>query len=389
MLTQCPNCQTVFRLTGKALRAAHGFVRCGHCDLQFDAIHQLLDDDELDSVAEQASPHTLLPASDLPAKQTTKLIPKTESFSHEEIVMEGNRIEISGLYKQLDADDDIATITGTFAAFEEFNQAYSNWDISAEDIEATADDSLHTVDENEFETLDPQTLLADEPLPEADINQADTAVNAAHSIEASPLKSASEDSTQPNNNSMTADVPDEPALDSTTTANKTRHWPWATLSTVLILAVVAQGIHHYRQQLASNPSIGTQVRAFYTALGYPLPPSADITLYSSNLSSMVSDPQSAGTLQLNASITNQATHAQPYPWVSIRLENRFGTPIGARTFKPEEYLDKALNETLMASGVTVPINLAIVDPGQDAVGVKIDTCLPLSTGLHCTHQGQQ
>ena len=389
MLTQCPNCQTVFRLTGKALRAAHGFVRCGHCDLQFDAIHQLLDDDELDSVAEQASPHTLLPASDLPSGKTVTSLSKTESFSHEEIVMEGNRIEISGLYKQLDADDDIATITGTFAAFEEFNQAYSNWDISAEDIEATADDSLHSVDENELETFDPQTLLTDELLPEADINKANTAVNATHSIEASPLKSGSENLTQPNNTSTSDDAPKEPALDSTTTANKTRHWPWATLSVALIFAITAQGVHHYRLQLASNPSIGTQVRSLYASLGHPLPPSADITRYSSTLSSMVSDLQSPSTLRLNASITNQADSAQPYPWLSIRLENRFGTPIGARTFRPEEYLDKAPHETLMASGVTVPINLAIIDPGQDAVGVKIDTCLPLSTGLHSTHQGQQ
>lgn len=376
MLTQCPNCQTVFRLTGKALRTARGFVRCGHCDLEFDAIHQLLDEDELDSAATQAS----TPSSS-----------NTESFSHEDIVMEGNRIEISGLYKQFDADNDIATITGTFAAFEEFDQAYSNWDISPEDIEGTTDESLHSIDvgEEEFENLGIHTAIAGEPLPEKDSSQADAPVNATHALQNSPLKSSPEDSIPPNSELIDTNAPDKPALDSTTTANKTRHWPWAKLSLVLILAIVAQGIHHYRQQLASNPSIGTQIRSLYAALGYPLPPSADITLYSSQLSSMVSDLQSAGTLQLNASITNQATAAQPYPWVSIRLENRYGTAIGVRTFKPEEYLNKVPPETLMASGVTVPINLAIVDPGQDAVGVKIDTCLPLSTGLHCTHEGQQ
>jgi predicted Zn finger-like uncharacterized protein len=43
MYTQCPDCQTRFRVTANALRAAHGTVRCGRCGSAFDALPRLSD----------------------------------------------------------------------------------------------------------------------------------------------------------------------------------------------------------------------------------------------------------------------------------------------------------------------------------------------------------
>ena len=44
MYTQCPACQTVFRVTMEQLRAHDGLVRCGHCQKVFNADQQLFDD---------------------------------------------------------------------------------------------------------------------------------------------------------------------------------------------------------------------------------------------------------------------------------------------------------------------------------------------------------
>ncbi|MEO6690374.1 MAG: zinc-ribbon and DUF3426 domain-containing protein [Dokdonella sp.] len=41
MYTQCPHCQTIFKLAGTELAAAHGSVRCGHCAAVFDALRTL------------------------------------------------------------------------------------------------------------------------------------------------------------------------------------------------------------------------------------------------------------------------------------------------------------------------------------------------------------
>lgn len=43
MYSQCPECQTRFRVTAVALRAAHGTVRCGRCGSAFDALQRLTD----------------------------------------------------------------------------------------------------------------------------------------------------------------------------------------------------------------------------------------------------------------------------------------------------------------------------------------------------------
>src|SRR5437868_15165115 len=44
VLTQCPNCQTTFRVTSEILRVAHGQVRCGRCHTQFDALERLIEE---------------------------------------------------------------------------------------------------------------------------------------------------------------------------------------------------------------------------------------------------------------------------------------------------------------------------------------------------------
>ena len=42
-VTQCPHCQTSFRVTHHQLSVARGVVRCGHCLQVFNAAKQLLE----------------------------------------------------------------------------------------------------------------------------------------------------------------------------------------------------------------------------------------------------------------------------------------------------------------------------------------------------------
>lgn len=46
MFTRCPACQTLFRVRPETLRIAHGQVRCGRCDAQFNALETLAEDAE-------------------------------------------------------------------------------------------------------------------------------------------------------------------------------------------------------------------------------------------------------------------------------------------------------------------------------------------------------
>ena len=49
MLTQCPKCETVYRVDAAELGAAQGFVECGDCGEQFSALSRLADEPKLHS----------------------------------------------------------------------------------------------------------------------------------------------------------------------------------------------------------------------------------------------------------------------------------------------------------------------------------------------------
>ncbi|MGI9309260.1 MAG: DUF3426 domain-containing protein [Gammaproteobacteria bacterium] len=70
MLTECPECDTTFRVTTADLRRAGGKVRCGECDVVFNALESLTDvepehlDDELDINDQTASAKKLTDRAD-------------------------------------------------------------------------------------------------------------------------------------------------------------------------------------------------------------------------------------------------------------------------------------------------------------------------------------
>ena len=94
MLTQCPNCQTTFRVTTEILRVADGQVRCGRCQTQFDALERLIDENE---AAEVPQGRAARGARTPPAAASR--IEVEEPTAQEDITLEGRHIEISGRYR--------------------------------------------------------------------------------------------------------------------------------------------------------------------------------------------------------------------------------------------------------------------------------------------------
>ena len=44
VLTQCPKCETIYRLSASDLGSAEGFVQCGECAEQFNTLHRVADE---------------------------------------------------------------------------------------------------------------------------------------------------------------------------------------------------------------------------------------------------------------------------------------------------------------------------------------------------------
>ncbi|WP_031325884.1 MJ0042-type zinc finger domain-containing protein, partial [Pseudomonas taiwanensis] len=55
-VTQCPHCQTSFRVTHHQLSVARGVVRCGHCLQVFNAAKQLLEQNRAGGASAPAVP---------------------------------------------------------------------------------------------------------------------------------------------------------------------------------------------------------------------------------------------------------------------------------------------------------------------------------------------
>ncbi len=383
MFTECPTCQTMFRVTGAILRAGHGQVECGQCHTVFDAIERLIDDippgpqPEPAGSLEPAAALSAMPtdaeeaalastetrwANDLPTGEFQledgELVPiaaalerkpeeqTTATGEHpymvdapgdpEEITMEGDRFEISGVYRAPDA------LTGP----------------------AEAGEALEP---------DPEPLL--EPVVEP------VAVTPAEPV---PYRSRRTPEFTP------APAPDFVAEADLPESGTPRTAAWALFSLVLLVALGLQAVHHYRQDLVRDPRVGPQLLKVYSALKLPLAPNWDVTGYEIQQWGVAADPATSGTLRLRASILNRAGFAQPFPLLKLTLEDRWGEQVGAREFEPREYLAAGTPaERLLAPNQPVNADIGIVDPGADAVGFHVDVCLKTYAGVECASDAQK
>lgn len=334
MLTQCPNCQTTFRITSEILRVAHGQVRCGRCHTQFDALERLIEDEPTDDVAPQAPPDRI--QVEEPAEQ-------------EDITLEGRHIAITGTYRALDDPDEPVRqeVTEEWVEFD---------DADDELLTGSADGIQIDGDVGASDTGAAEQDDDDAPFVERDRFATRLAAAAAQSRAAEAQSDDFELIAPPR--------------------RKHNALLWNLLAVPLLLLLMIQIAHHYRAELARHPRLGPLVTRIYSAVGLTLTPDWHLHAYELKQWGVISDPTHPGTLRVRASITNRAPFPQPYPLLKLVLEDRWGDQVRAREFEPAEYLDPGTStDRLLAPGQPVNATIVIVDPGADAEGFRFDVCL--------------
>ena len=395
MFTQCPQCQTTFRVSAAMLKAAQGRVRCGRCTTVFDALTFLMEqrkaaadvpdaeldagDDENGDVPESALEFHLS-ADDLgkvfvvapaptikiavpgappvPVRPGTKVAPKTDdddTAEHEVldveedgpavevITLEGETIESTGI--KLDAEQ-----TAPPPKVESRREATARIDAEVRrEIEAAFAADPTTNAEFVLPSGRRITLQRDEP-----------------------------------------EVPDaEEVLARSREKFRFRIVPsrWLAGSALLACLLAGQLVHANRQSLVRSPVFGPAIGAVYASLGSELSPAWDVRAYELRQWGAAADPGSSGTLRVRASLLNGADHAQPYPLLRLTLQDRFGSEVGSRALEPREYLHaEPGGNALLGAGERIDAEIAIVDPGKDAVGFEIDVCLRDPNGLKCANE---
>jgi predicted Zn finger-like uncharacterized protein len=345
MLTQCPNCQTTFRVTTEILRVADGQVRCGRCQTQFDALERLIDENE---AAEVPQGRAARGARTPPAAASR--IEVEEPTAQEDITLEGRHIEISGRYRLPDG------VRGEPRIREE---TVEEW-VEIDDIEDAAQEpEVIEVDED---------LVGEQPLDEL--------AEAAVAEDSPAIEVIEEEAPEPE---------PEPEIDLLPARQRTAvPQVWKILAGPLVLLLVIQFVHTYRHSLARHPRLGPAIMGIYGAVGADLQPDWNLHAYEILQWHLGSDPAIPGTLKVRANLKNVAPFAQPYPLLKLVLEDRWGERVREREFEPAEYLDPATApDRLLAPAQQATATISIVDPGPDAEGFRFDVCLHGRSGIVC------
>jgi predicted Zn finger-like uncharacterized protein len=156
---------------------------------------------------------------------------------------------------------------------------------------------------------------------------------------------------------------------------------WIGGSVALGLGLVAQAIHHNRNELATNPRLNRPLTSFYSAIGAPLVPRWNLALYDVRQLGAFSGGGDDANLTVRASLKNNAGQALPLPLLRITVQDRYGNRIATRDVPPKSYVPGALPaDAHLGAGQRIDAEVTFKDPGRDAVGFEIDACLPTPEG---------
>jgi predicted Zn finger-like uncharacterized protein len=423
MYSQCPDCQTRFRVTADALRAARGTVRCGRCGSAFDALERLTD--FIPPPAHDASSPPSLVATDngsgmLAGQQTAATVEYHFSAEDLERVFveasewhevdepppaEGDAppLEVDAAREPVgvDAEAPIVVELGN-AGFEDITLEGERVSIEAltDSLPVlepqAADADLDSTDELQILVAVPDSAYPEEvEVPRVDTAAAvDLDVGAPEpatpQVEPPAVAAAVEPTAAPPVAGVAEPLSaqrwrrpvEETEPEPTATASPWRRFAWTLAGLLLALALAAQVTHYFRQDLVRHPQLGPPLRGMYERLGLDLLPNWDLAAIELRQWGNEPDAATSGRLVVRASLTNRATFAQPHPLLRLELEDRFGNTVATRDFEPSEYLKNPSQATrLMAPGASSEAELLLADPGRDAVGYRLDVCLRESATL--------
>ena len=312
MVTRCPSCATLFRVTPQQLQARDGQVRCGRCMTVFDGFTGLA------ILPDQTPPEAPLPAAmESAALAVTHEMPATET-------------------KAAVAGDAVAPTVP----------------------EPTTEPPLPVG--FEFEPIETEAAPATRSSFEPMVKRAPAGADARSRTALSslpPIKG------------------DELFLEQARAKRRSRSWVWSAGSALMLLALAGQAPYSYRSELVATypglrPAVAQLCELLECTVALPQRPKL-INIEASDLQSV--DPARPGVIRLTATLRNHAGYDLGYPALDLVLTNTKEHTLARRIFLPEEYLDKSKNRRAgfpASAEITIHLDL---DTGElGAAGFRLD-----------------
>lgn len=412
-VTQCPHCQTSFRVSHTQLSVARGVVRCGSCLQVFNAAKQLLEQRAGKETVTPVAPASVEPTPVIEAPVVAKQPEPIEAPEPRAISQkQWSAAELD--LDSLDLDQELARLeqreiqpTTEFGrAREESLSARRDshepedepWSGSlfSEPADERSIEPEHTAETVDFEpvkpertepslSLEPVDLDDEPPIPQLrlhdpiDPSARHERLSAAEEVDddmpaiESPRKKRERD--EPGVRAeVLQDLTDDPLqLDW-----QKRRSPWGRRLLWLLLVLLAaaglagQYIAYHFDELARQDQYRPWFQQLCPQVGCTVPSKVDIAKIKSSNLVVRSHPEFSGALVVDAIIYNRAPFSQPFPLLELRFADLNGHLIASRRFKPGEYLNGDL-EGMAEMPPQTPIHIAldILDPGPKAVNYSL------------------
>jgi len=356
LVTQCPHCDTRFRVTEQQLQLASGRVRCGACLSVFEGVDHLVWAESGEFQSEQEAQQALdgllnelqvtseLPDGDVEAQRVlpdeedadpsvqSGLDPETKlaQASHALVQADDEARWLREALEDEPAESPGTQLAGSGAA-----------SVQVFDLESTAG-----VAKNAGSDGDSSGEADARAMPEADLPR-------ALGYPAEPPGAAPSEQ-----QAAVADGYDEPE----------RRWWVSVLLGVAAITLVAQILWYQFASWSVNPTTRPLYSVLCKVVGCELPVMRDADAFVATELVVRSHPDVAEALLVNAVIVNRAEFSQPFPVLELKFAALQGRVVAGRQFRPEEYLAGELSGAgVLERNVPVHVELAIADPGTEAV----------------------
>ncbi|MFJ7567105.1 DUF3426 domain-containing protein [Herminiimonas sp. NPDC097707] len=371
LATQCPHCQTTFRVVHDQLKLRAGLVRCGHCKEIFNGIEHLLPPTDAEpAVVEPAAAFAAAPAAFIApaavAMETPLPAASDDMAEAETDVVEANTTPDAHLASDK-IDFDIPT------AFETESESEPESGIAIEsDIEATVPAAIHRADDPlqrmtlldftrdfpshganvEQDASDTQEFSrAEKSAQSFDPNAPDELDEAIEDLQRKPWRNSKKSvkgktrSTPPPDEADIEDEEEPAFLKHARRKQKMGGKLRALLGIgclILFLAALAQGTYLFRNQIAgqfpqTKPLLTQLCDVFSCRIDLPAQIAA-VSIESSELQTLA---ESKDTFVLTTLLRNYSDSLQTWPHIELTLNDANEKPLLRRVFAPADYLSAA------------------------------------------------
>jgi len=356
MRTRCPACSTVFRVTSDQLRAKAGKVRCGYCQVVFNAFDELIDETQPAAVTQppaEAPAKLEAAAVEYLADEQTDAIEAAELDEVVSIPEPENETDTVAVEALPDDETEIGLAGEDETVQDEYpDAAPESADSEADELREIAPSGTLTAADGE-----PAVPVADETPEEATQAAREAGLVAARELAETPAFDRWAAGALSGGNSGGFETDD----------GRRTNWVFVVAALVLAAILSAQLAYHFRSELVGFIPAAAGV---FEALDVQVPPPARSDLVSIEASDLQVD-NARGLFVLNALLHNRADYAQAMPALELTLIDAADKPVARRVMKAAEYLPPGSNLTSFPAKAEIPVRMWIDARGLGASGYRL------------------